>query len=129
MWEAEVEKDKPLKWQEERERSREQALAKHHELHKLYKENPFVFEMKRKKAIEDLINSAQDPELRKRLWDMQRRWDQRMRSAGSAHNRFILAQTLFWDHLVNEWVPTLQEIRNQLQGLHGIVSTKTNSSG
>ncbi len=95
-------------WQQEKEHRRQKALERHWELHRLYKENRFLFERKCRKMIEDFINSVEDPEIREKLWDLQKAWDKRMQKAGSNHNRFVLAQSFFWDHFYEKWLPTLK---------------------
>lgn len=101
--------------QEEREIRRKKALEEHRRMSRLFRENRFEFERQRREAIKSLIESAPNPELRKRLWEMQARWDQRMQSAGSSHNRLILAEAFFWDFVVNQWLPTLTQCANTLR--------------
>ena len=95
-------------WQEEKEIRREKALAKHWELHKLYKQNRFLFERKCRRMIEDFINGIEDQNLKNKLWEIQRAWDKRMKNAGSNHNRLVLAQSFFWDHFYEKWLPTIK---------------------
>ena len=92
-----------------REQRRKRALEEHQRLSRLFREDRFAFERQRREAIKNLIESAPDPEVRKRLWELQARWDQRMKAAGSAQNRLALAKVLFWDHVLNKWMPKLQE--------------------
>ncbi|RLB42107.1 MAG: hypothetical protein DRH12_06505 [Deltaproteobacteria bacterium] len=94
--------------QGKRHLQRERALEEHARLSRLYREDRFAFERWRLDTIKRLIQSAPDPGLRKKLWELQARWDQRMNSAGP-HNRLVLAKALFWDHVLNRWLPTLQE--------------------
>lgn len=104
------------RWQEEREQLREKALAEHARLHRLYRENRFAFERERKRAIDELINSAEDEGIRKRLRERQALWDERMRQAGSTHNRFVLAQTFFWDHFFENWLPAIRRFNEAMNG-------------
>lgn len=94
---------------EEREK---QALEEHERLHTLFEENRFAFELERKRMIEGVINSVKDEESRKNLWALQAEWDKRMKGAGSAHNRFVLAQTFFWEHIHEKWLPALKEFES-----------------
>ena len=102
--------------QEEREIRRKKALEEHRKMSRLFRENRFAFERQRRESIKSLIESAPDPKLRKRLWEIQARWDQTMRSAGSPHNRLVLAKTLFWDYVLNKWLPTLTHFANTVTG-------------
>lgn len=104
----------PALLQEERETRRKKALEEHRRLSRLFRENRFAFERQRRDAIRELIESAPDPELRERLWQMQKRWDQRMNSAGSPHNRLVLAKAFFWDHVINHWVPALTAVSDSI---------------
>ena len=97
------------KWSQEKEQRENASLAEHARLSKLFKENRFAFELERKTRIEDLINQVEDSEQRQRLWAMQADWDKKMKHAGSEHNRYILAQTFFWEHFHEKWQPTLQQ--------------------
>jgi len=75
---------------------------------RLYREDRFNFERERRRLIEE--NIAENPEKRVRdnLRAMQRDWDRILRGAGSGHNRFVMIQTIFWDHVVNVCLPALQ---------------------
>lgn len=97
-------------WEEEKEKRRHESLERHACLHKLFQEDRLAFERVRKNAIQGLINSVQDEAMRNQLLEMQASWDKRMRGAGSADNRFVLAKTFFWDHFHNVWNPRMQEI-------------------
>ncbi len=97
------------KWSQEKEQREKESLEEHARLSKLFKENRFAFELERKKRIADLINRIEDPEQRQRLWSMQADWDNKMKNAGSAHNRYVLAQTFFWEHFHEKFQPALQQ--------------------
>lgn len=105
-----------LHWHEEREKIREQALETHRRRCRLFEENRFAFELERKRAIREVIDSAPDPELRKKLEAWQASWDMKMRHAGSPHNRFTLAQAFFWDHFFEDWLPTIRDMNERLNG-------------
>lgn len=85
-----------------------EALTEHDRLSRLFRENRFMFELERKKLIEKQIN--QYPVQKQSLTELQARWDSRLKHAGSAHNRFVLMQTLFWDEIVGHWLPALQHV-------------------
>ena len=108
-----------LKWEEEKEKRRKEALERHTRLSKLFKENRFAFERERKRMIDEVINSAEDEEQKNRLRAFQGSWDKKMRGAGSRDNRFVLAQTFFWDHFFETWTPAIQQFNFHLNGKTG----------
>ncbi|MEH0020683.1 MAG: DUF3135 domain-containing protein [Desulfobacter sp.] len=97
-------KIKPYEYQYE-----EEALAEHARLSKLFKENRFMFELERKKAIENTINSTGHEALKKELEKLQREWDSILRSSGSPQNRLVMIQMLLWDFVHNRWLPALRK--------------------
>jgi hypothetical protein len=104
-----------LNWEEQRETREKDALARHARLNKLFVEDRLAFERERKRIIDEFFNSVEDEERRGRLKDQQKSWDTKMRHAGSAHNRFVLAQTLFWKHFNEVWHPAIQEASLRLK--------------
>jgi len=54
-------------------------------------------------------DSEGDEDQRQKLKALQADWDRKMRGAGSRHNRFVLAQTFFWDHFYEKWHPSVQK--------------------
>lgn len=97
-------------WEQEKEKRRQETLERHARLHKLFREDRLSFERERKKEIGEFINGVADETMRNRLLEVQEAWDKRMRGAGCAHNRFVLAQTFFWDHFHSVWNPRIQEL-------------------
>lgn len=104
------------KWEEEKEKRTEESLRWHARLSKLYREDPFAFEREKKRMIDEVINSAEDEKQREKLKALQNAWDKKMKGAGSKHNRFVLAQSFFWDHFHETWYPTLQKFNGTLKG-------------
>ena len=98
-----------LNWDKEREEIEKKAMEEHSRLSRLFKEDRFSFERERKRMIEEVIDGAVDEDQKKRLREMQDSWDRKMKKAGSRHNRFVLAQHLFWEHVNKRWNPSLQE--------------------
>ena len=98
-----------LKWEEQREDRAKAALERHSRLHKLFVEDRLGFERERKKLIHGFIDSVEDENRQMRLQALQDSWDEKMRNAGSAHNRFVLAQTLFWKHVEENWCPAMEQ--------------------
>lgn len=96
-------------WEAEREQREKDSLAEHARLSKLFQENRFAFERERKAMIDAVISSAKDAAEKRRLRTMQDSWEKKMRHAGSEHNRFVLAQTLFWDHFYEVWEPAVSQ--------------------
>lgn len=90
-----------------------EALNRHRELSRLFRENRFAFEKERRRMIQEVIDSAGNEKLRQKLIQIQSRWDKRMKEAGTPHNRFVLAKTFFWEHFFEVWYPEISRI-NQL---------------
>lgn len=104
-------------WEEERKKLNKKAIEQHERLHKLFNENRFAFEIERKKMLNDVIENAPTETQKKRLRAIQDSWDNKMKKAGSKHNRLVLAQHLFWDHVENIWNPFIQECSKELKSL------------
>ncbi len=107
------------KWQEEKEEREKVALEEHTRLHRLFVEDRLSFERERKKLIDEVINRADTEEEKQRLWDLQKKWDKRMRGAGSKYNRFVLAQHFFWEHFHGTWHPTIKKFNALLNPADG----------
>ena len=67
-----------------------------------------------KQISEDLLKAKTEDE-RNRLRAIQNSWDNKMKSAGSRYNRFVLAQTFFWEHFHQNWKPAIEEFSNQMK--------------
>ena len=102
-------------WQEDKENRKRLSLERHSRLSKLFREDRLAFDRERKRLIEEVIQSASSEERKEKLRALQASWDKRMRGAGSAHNRFVLAQTFFWDHFHNSWLPAIQMFESVLK--------------
>ncbi len=105
-----------LKWQKEKEKREKASLERHARLSRLFKKDRLAFEREKKEMIDDLINGVKDEDQRSRLRALQASWDKKMRGAGSNHNRFILAQTFFWEHFHEVWHPAIQKYNVMLNG-------------
>jgi hypothetical protein len=101
-------------WQEAKEERKRASLERHSRLSRLFKEDRFAFDRERKRLIEEVIQSVGNEGQKEKLIALQASWDKRMRGAGSAHNRFVLAQTFFWDHFHNTWLPAIQNFESVL---------------
>ncbi len=104
----------PLDWAADKENREKASLEKHQRLARLFKENRFLFEIERKKMIAEIIDSAGDEKQKNSLRVLQASWDKRMKSAGSEHNRYVLAQTFFWEHFHEKWHPTIKKLSQTL---------------
>lgn len=100
----------------EKDKREIRALEKHARLSRLYREDRFAFERERRRLIDEVISSAKDEKLRVRLRSFQESWDRKMRGAGSGHNRFVLAQRLFWEHFHETWKPHIQKLNAIIKG-------------
>ena len=98
-----------LRWKEQKAEREKRSLERHARLSSLFREDRLAFERERKSMIDEVINSAEDEELRNRLRALQECWDKKMRGAGSRHNRFVLAQTIFWEHFNEVWHPAIRK--------------------
>lgn len=105
-----------LMWEKEKENREKESLEEHARLSKLFKQDRLSFERERKRKIDEVINSAEDEEQRNRLRALQESWDKKMRGAGSRHNRFVLAQTFFWQHFHEIWHPAIEKFNSILNG-------------
>jgi len=97
------------RWEQEKENGEKESLERHARLHRLFTEDRLAFERERKTMIDRFLHSVEDQDQRDRLRALQENWDKKMRHAGSRHNRFVLAQKLFWDHFFQVWNPGIQE--------------------
>ena len=101
-------------WTDQKEEREKAALKEHQRLSRLFKEDRFRFELERREMIAEVINSAPDEEQREKLRALQATWDRRMKSAGSAHNRYVLAQSFFWEHFHEQWHPAIRKANQVL---------------
>ena len=108
------------KWADERKQREKDALKRHASLHKLFVEDRLSFERKRKRMIDEVINSAEDDGLKSRLKNLQDAWDKAVKGAGSEDNRLIISQTLFWNHFYNNFYPAVQKLLCALNGSRGL---------
>lgn len=102
-------------WEEETEQRKEEYLQRHAKMARLFVEDRLSFERERKHLLDDFFNSIEDEDMRARLRALQASFEKRMKNAGNAHNRFVLAQTFFWDHFHNVWQPGLARMNDQLK--------------
>jgi len=114
-----------LKWGEEKGKREKESLENHARLSKLFKEDRFAFERERKRMIDEIINSVEDEEQRDRLRAFQESWDKKMRSAGSRHNRFVQAQTFFWEYFHETWHPSIVRFNSLLNNKQIIKGSNT----
>ena len=102
-------------WEEDTEQRKEEYLKKHSRMAKLFVEDRLSFERERKRLLDEFFNGIEDEDMRGRLRALQASFEKRMKNAGSAHNRFVLAQTFFWDHFHNVWQPGLERMNDQMK--------------
>ncbi len=108
-----------LLWEEEKEKRREESEKRHARMAQLFREDRLAFERERKRLLDEFFNSVEDEDLRQRLRALQASFETKMKHAGSAHNRFVLAQTIFWDNFHQNWQPGIQQINESLKYLSG----------
>ena len=103
-----------LEWAREKEKRENEALEKHRRFSRLFREDRLSFERERKRMIAEVIDNAGNEKLKVRLREIQATWDRRMKQSGSAHNRYVLAQTFFWEHFHNVWHPAVKHLSETL---------------
>ena len=86
------------------------GMAFFEKMAELFRENRFMFEIERKRAIEQEINRYEDSTMKQKLWLSQKEWDRVMANASGEHNRFVLIQMLFWDLVRDAWLPALNSL-------------------
>ncbi|HKL01439.1 MAG TPA: cache domain-containing protein [Desulfotignum sp.] len=86
------------------------GMAFFEKMAELFRENRFMFEIERKRAIEQEINRYEDSTMKQKLWLSQKEWDRVMANASEEHNRFVLIQMLFWDLVRDAWLPALNSL-------------------
>jgi len=87
----------------------QKALAEHERMSRLFRENRFLFELERQKAIEKIINRVKRKKLKKQLQMRQARWDKLLRNSGTVQNRLVLIQMMLWDAVNTEWLPAIEK--------------------
>ena len=106
-----------LRWEEEKEQRKAEYLKRHAWMARLFVEDRLAFERERKRLLDEFFRSIDDEGRRQRLRALQSSFEQKMKHAGSAHNRFVLAQTFFWDHFHSTWQPGIQKMNTLLKNL------------
>lgn len=114
--------------EEEREKLRVESLKWHTRMARLFAEDRLAFERERKRLLDEFFNSIKDEDQRRRLRALQASFDQKMNHAGSAHNRFVLAQTMFWDHFHHIWQPGIQKMSALLKSFVGKADNSTTAA-
>jgi hypothetical protein len=98
--------------QRQLDKVREDSLENHARLSRLFREDRLAFEREKKEMIDDFFSRIEDEQERERLKALQDHWDRVMRRAGSKHNRFVLAQTLFWKNFYENWLPMVDRFKS-----------------
>lgn len=83
-------------------------LAYHEKMSRMFRENRFMFEIEKRKAVEKIINNARTTDSKNRLTRLQEKWDTTIKHSGSNHNRLVLAEMMMWDFVRDIWLPALQ---------------------
>ncbi len=73
----------------------------------LFREDRLAFERERRRLIREAIDSYEDEKIRAGLERQQQLLDRALRGSGSAENRLALIRALFWDQVVNRFLPAL----------------------
>lgn len=100
-----------MKHKNEQEQLMTITINDHDRLSTLFQNDRLSFERVRKRLLEENIASFADVKTRDNLTLMQQRVEKILRGAGSEQNRFVMMQVLFWDHVINTWIPALNGYR------------------
>jgi hypothetical protein len=106
-----------FRWEEEKEQRRAEYLKQHAQMARLFVEDRLAFERERKRFLDEFFDSIENEDVRRRLRALQTSFEEKMKHAGSPHNRFVLAQILFWDHFHKTWQPGIEKMNAQLRSL------------
>ena len=101
--------------EEDKEQRRVEYLKRHELLARLFVEDRLAFERERKRLLDEFFDSVENEAVRGRLCALQTSFEEKMKHAGSAHNRFVLTQTLLWDHILKTWQPTIEKMNALLK--------------
>jgi len=102
----------------EKQKREKEALECHDQLHRLFTEDRLSFEKERKRMIDEFFKNIKDKKIKKKLWELQIKWDKNMKNADSEHNRFVLAKKMFWDHFHENWNPAINEFDSLLKEIN-----------
>jgi len=95
---------------ENKQKRKEVALLEHTRLHELFRKNRFLFELERKRRIEECIEGA-DPVAREGMELLQKEIDVMMRGAKTAENRLALMEATLSHHVINKFLPALRSFK------------------
>ncbi len=102
-----------------REKSQQQDMDEIEKLATLFREDRLGFERERRRLIRETIEGYEDRRLREALEKQQRHLDRVLRKSGSSQNRLSLIQALFWDQVVNRFIPALQGTSSRINAAGG----------
>ncbi len=85
----------------------QQSAEEHERLAALFREDRLAFERERRRLIKDTIARYDDKDLRDSLERQQQLLDRALRGSGSPENRLSLISALFWDQVINRFLPAL----------------------
>ena len=106
----------------DKEKIKEEALKNHEKMSTLFKNNRFMFEIETKKQIQEFIDNA-PLKHKKGLIELQKKWNTAMKGAGSKHNRLAIAQNILMDHIINNFQPAVESLKETIQNV-GVCNRK-----
>jgi hypothetical protein len=106
-----------FRWEEEKEQRRAEYRKRHAQMARLFVEDRLAFERERKRLLDEFFSGIENEDMRRWLRTLQSSFEEKMKHAGSDHNRFVLAQTIFWDHFHKTWLPGIEKMNALLKSL------------
>jgi hypothetical protein len=117
-----------FRWEEEKEQRQAEYLKRHEYMARLFVEDRLTFERERKRLLDEFFNGIEDEDRRRRLRTLQTSFEEKMKHAGSARNRFVLVQTFFWDHFLKTWQPCIRKMDTLLKNYAGKIADLSDPS-
>jgi hypothetical protein len=105
------------RWEEEKEQRKAESMKRHAQMAGLFLEDRLAFERERKRLLDEFFAGIENEDIRKQLHAFQASFEEKMKHAGSAHNRFVVAQTIFWNHFHETWQPGIDKMITSLKSL------------
>jgi len=102
-------------------RKQQGFLDEHDRLANLFVTDRFAFELERKRVLDEVIAGMYNCEKRRAE---QKELDRILNRMGSSENRFAMIQALFWHHMINNWLPMLEEKSAQLNTMAKDIRSK-----
>ncbi len=104
-----------FRWNEGEQQRKAEYVKRHKRMARLFVEDRLAFERERKRLLDEFFDSVENEDIRRRLRSVQTSFEEKMKHAGSAHNRFVLTQLLFRNHILQTWQPAIEKMNALLK--------------